>query len=125
MAKSTLQHLANHNNCCMYAALRIPDALKTRFCVDACHAAKFKDLEKQVADANTAVVLRALKGSAASAAATPSTTRAGAPPQAPPRTSCQPAFSDSDQPVDVNRVVDLATIPSQDFHSTHTWFGEK
>ena len=86
------------------------------------------ELEKKVSEANTAVVQRALKGSTPVPASTVATVTGtagsgGSSKPAPPRTSCQPEFEDSDKPVDVARVVDLASVPVQDFHSTHQLLG--
>ena len=104
--------------------MRIPDALKSRFEVDSNHAAKMKCLEQQVVDANTSKVKRALAHSttASTQASTQASTGRGpasTPTNTPARTACVPQFTDQDKPLDVTREVDLASLPAQDFRSSH------
>ena len=98
--------------------LRIPDAMTTRFSVDSAHAAKVKVLETQVKKANTTVVKRALKNSAPTPTIHQTPTATAGTTDRQNRTSCQPEFTDNDKPLDVSRVVDLASVPEQDFRST-------
>ena len=76
--------------------------------------AKMKQLQKEVDKANTTVVKRALRISS-----TPTSTPTPAPSRAVTRTACQPDFGENDKPMDVNRVVDLASLAEADFRSTH------
>lgn len=108
--------------------LRIPDAIASRFSVDSAHAAKIKLLEEDVKKANKTLMKRALNQSnpeptpaAAAAGGNDGGGQGGSPP--PARTTCQPAFTDTDKPVDVSRTLELASIPSADFQSTHSWRG--
>ena len=93
--------------------------MTARFNVDQAHASKVKILENEVKQANNTVVKRALKNSAPTPTAQTKTATATGSPNRPNRTSCQPEFTDNDKPLDVSRVVDLASVSEQDFRSTH------
>ena len=88
-----------------------------QFNVDSAHVSKVKVLENEVKKANTTVVKRALKSSASTPTVQAQTATAGTPNRQ-NRTSCQPEFKDNDKPLDVSRVVDLASVPELDFRST-------
>ena len=102
---------------CLPVKLRIPDAMIAQFNVDSAHVSKVKVLENEVKKANTTVVKRALKSSASTPTVQAQTATAGTPNRQ-NRTSCQPEFKDNDKPLDVSRVVDLASVPELDFRST-------
>ena len=102
---------------CLPVTLRIPDAMTARFNVDSAHVSNVKLLENEVKKANTRVVKRALRSLAPTPTVQTQTATAGTPNRQ-NRTSCQPEFTDNDKPLDVSRVVDLASVPEQDFRST-------
>ena len=100
--------------------------LKNHFTVDSNHAAKMEELIARVKKSNTAQIVRALKSQAATEASAPAAS--GNPNHTstgPNRTTCQPHFTDDDKPIDITRVVDLASIPASDFQSTHEFLSSR